>query len=54
MPIYISGTENSGDYYLIQIYRNEEYGVQILINLNANIIQYRTLYGTWMDFAQIK
>lgn len=53
MPIYVSGVENAGDYYLIQMYRSEEYGVQILFSLNGNIIRYRRLYGTWMGFVQI-
>lgn len=53
MPIYVSGVENTGDYYLIQMYRNEEYGVQILFALDGNRICYRRLYKTWTDFVQI-
>lgn len=53
MPIYVSDGENVGDYYLIQMYRSEEYGLQILFALGGNIIRYRRLYGTWTDFAQI-
>ena len=53
MPIYVSGVENAGDYYLIQMYRSEEYGVQILFSIKGNIIRYRRLYGTWTDFEQI-
>lgn len=53
MPIYVSGVENVGDYYLIQMYRSEEYGVQILFTIKGNIIRCRRLYGTWTDFEQI-
>ncbi len=54
MPIYIrDAAKDYGDFYLIQIYRSTEYGVQILISLGENIIRYRRLVKTWNAFVKI-